>query len=65
MGLPRSAFYDVPAIVVAITAICDDFESYGYRPVGAALRHQGFVVKGVRPLRSEPSLFSSRREAAA
>ncbi len=41
MGLPRSTFYDAPeidasddAIVVAITAICAEFESYGYRRVG-------------------------------
>jgi putative transposase len=27
-------------------AICDEFESYGYRRVGAALRHQGIVVNG-------------------
>ena len=46
MALPRSTFYDVPvsdasdqAIVDAIRAIRDSFESYGYRRVGAALRH--------------------------
>jgi HTH-like domain len=27
-------------------AICDEFEAYGYRRVGAALRHQGVVVNG-------------------
>jgi hypothetical protein len=38
MGLPRSTFYDAPAkktddgeIVVRITAICEEFECYGYR----------------------------------
>jgi putative transposase len=53
MGLPRSTFYDVPAapadeaeIVARMRAICDEFEAYGYRRVGAALRHQGVVVNG-------------------
>ena len=38
MGLPRSTYYDAPPvkvddaeIVTAITAICDEFETYGYR----------------------------------
>ena len=51
MSLPRSTFYDKPAtpadeaeIVARMRAICDEFESYGYRRVGAALRHQGIVV---------------------
>ena len=51
MGLVRSTFYDRPerhaddtAIVEAIFAVCDDFESYGVRRVGAALRQQGLVV---------------------
>jgi hypothetical protein len=29
-------------------AICDEFEAYRYRRVGAALRHQGVVVNGKR-----------------
>jgi transposase InsO family protein len=32
------------AIVEAMFAICNDFEAYGYRRVGAALRQQGLVV---------------------
>ena len=39
MGLPRSTYYDAPPvktddaeIVANITAICDEFEAYGYRP---------------------------------
>ena len=51
MGLSRSTFYDAPPVVLApddvlvrIRAICDEFECYGYRRVGAALRHQGVVV---------------------
>jgi hypothetical protein len=42
MGLPRSTYYDVPAvqaddaeIAAAVTTICDEFEAYGYRRVGA------------------------------
>ena len=48
MGIARSTYYDRPekavddtAIVEAMFAICDDFEFYGYRRVGAALRQQG------------------------
>jgi len=46
MGLSRSTYYDAPArnandteIVVTMMAICDEFEAYGYRRVGAELRH--------------------------
>ena len=53
MGLPRSTFYDAPVaqiddaeILARMVAICDEFEAYGYRRVGAALRHQGVVVNG-------------------
>ena len=51
MGVARSTFYDAPAkhtddaeIVARITAICEEFECYGYRRVGAELRHQGIVA---------------------
>ena len=51
MGIARSTYYDRPekavddtAIVEAMFTICDEFEFYGYRRVGAALRQQGFVV---------------------
>ena len=51
MGLPRSTYYDAPVatadeaeIVARIEAICEEFEAYGYRRVGAALRHQGIIV---------------------
>jgi putative transposase len=53
MGLARSTFYDMPLaphdgdeLLARIGAICDEFECYGYRRVGAALRHQGLVVNG-------------------
>jgi hypothetical protein len=53
MGLARSTFYDTPLVplggdelLARIGAICDEFECYGYRRVGAALRHQGVVVNG-------------------
>lgn len=70
MGLPRSTFYDKPAVtlseaevVVSLGAICDEFESYGYRRVGAALRHQGVVVnaKKIRRLMREHDLQPKRR----
>jgi putative transposase len=35
---------DDAEIVANITAICDEFEAYGYRRVGAELRHRGMVV---------------------
>ena len=70
MSLPRSTFYDKPAtpadeaeIVARMRAICDEFESYGYRRVGAALRHQGIVVnsKRVRRLMRVHDLQPRRR----
>ena len=70
MGLPRSTYYDVPGIPVddteivsRIHAVCDEFEAYGYRRVGAALRHQGIVVnsKKVRRLMREHDLQPRRR----
>jgi putative transposase len=51
MGLARSTYYDRPAqaaddtaLVEAMCAITDEFETYGYRRVGAALRQQGLIV---------------------
>jgi len=70
MGLPRSTFYDAPAIpavlsdiITRIKSICDEFECYGYRRVGAALRHQGVVVnsKKLRRLMREHDLQPKRR----
>ena len=44
-------------------AICDEFETYGYRRVGAELRHRGMVVnsKKVRRLMCEHDLQPKRR----
>jgi putative transposase len=70
MGLPRSTFYDGPAIssddaeiIARISAICEEFECYGYRRVGAALRHQGLVVnaKKIRRLMRDHGLQPRRR----
>ncbi len=43
MGLPRSTYYDMPAervddaaIVSRMQMICDEFENYGYRRIGAS-----------------------------
>ena len=50
MGMPRSTYYAAPAanrdaeIVAHIAAICDEFEFYGYRRVGAEFRHRGHLV---------------------
>ena len=71
MGLPRSTYYDTPAvkaddgeIVAAMTTICDEFEGYGYRRVGAELRHRGLVVnsKKVRRLMRQYDLLPKRRK---
>ena len=50
MGLSRSTYYDVAplrtddtALVATMIAICDEFEAYGYRRVGAELRHRGIA----------------------
>jgi putative transposase len=70
MGLSRSTFYDpAPAtqdageVLARIGAICDEFECYGYRRVGAALRHQGIVVnsKKLRRLMREHDLQPKQR----
>jgi hypothetical protein len=70
MGLPRSTYYDAPAvkaddgeIVAAMATICDEFEAYGYRRVGAELRHRGMIVnsKKVRRLMREYDLQPKRR----
>jgi putative transposase len=70
MGIVRSTFYDAPAtpvgdaaIVAEMNAICDEFETYGYRRVGAELRHRGIVVnaKKVRRLMRENALNPKRR----
>jgi len=70
MGLPRSTFYDAPAvkaddteIVAAMTTICDEFEAYGYRRVGAELRHRGMVVnsKKIRRMMREHDLQPKRQ----
>jgi putative transposase len=59
MGIARSSYYAEPErkprdeeIVAEIRAITDEFEGYGYRRVGAELRHRGTVVnaKKVRRL---------------
>jgi putative transposase len=70
MGLARSTFYDAPTtrlndseIVDRMRTICDEFEAYGYRRVGAELRHQGVVVnhKKMRRLMREHDLQPKRR----
>jgi len=70
MGLSRSTFYDAPAtsideteLLARMQAICDEFEAYGYRRVGAALRHQGVVVnhKKIRRLMREHDLHPRHR----
>jgi putative transposase len=70
MGIARSTYHDRPmraiddtALVVAITAICDEFEAYGWRRVQAALRQQGILAnhKKIRRLMREHDLQPKRR----
>jgi putative transposase len=70
MGLPRSTYYDAPSrkaddaeIIATMMAICDEFEVYGYRRVGAELRHRDMIVnsKKVRRLMREHDLQPKRR----
>lgn len=70
MEVARSSFYAEPAprpadgvIQAEITAICDDYPAYGYRRVGAELRHRGLVVnaKKVRRIMAEHGLNPKRR----
>ena len=70
MGISRSTFYDTPdartcelTIVAEMKTICDEFEAYGYRRVGAALRHRGIVVnaKKIRRLMREHALNPRQR----
>jgi putative transposase len=65
MGIARSTYYAPPsatlddtALVAAITAICDEFEAYGWRRVRAALRQQGVIAnhKRIRRLTREHTL---------
>ena len=70
MGLSRSTYYaareEAPAeaaLVAEIREITDAFECYGYRRVGAELRHRGQVVnaKKVRRLMRENDLNPRKR----
>lgn len=70
MGIARSTYYDEPmeacgdtALLAAITAICDEFEAYGWRRVRAALRQQGVLAnhKRIRRLMREHGLQPKRR----
>ena len=47
-------------------AICDEFESYGWRRVRAELRHRGMIVnpKKIRRLMREHDLQPKRRSGA-
>ena len=75
MGVARSSYYavssgapDETAIVAEIRAICAAFPAYGYRRVGAELRHRGRVVNGKklrRILREEGLNPRARRRRVA
>jgi len=65
MGIARSTYYDAApaptdntAVVEAISAICDEFECYGWRRVRAELRHRGLIVnhKKIKRLMREHGL---------
>ena len=71
MGVARSSFYavssgapDETAIVAEVRAICAGFPAYGYRRVGAELRHRGRVVNA-KKLRRNPARAGPEPPAAA
>lgn len=70
MGISRSSFYAEPelapaeaAIIEEIKAICATSPAYGYRRVGAELRHRGMIVnsKKVRRIMREQGLQPKRK----
>jgi len=70
MGVARSSYYSAPAraeadaaLVAEMRVITDAWECYGYRRVGAELRHRGWVVnsKKVRRLMKLYDLNPRRR----
>src|SRR5262249_36715008 len=74
MGLPRSTFYDAPSlkaddaeIIANMITICDEFETYGYRRVGAELRHRGILcaVSGSWPRPTATTTGPSSRTSPA
>jgi putative transposase len=54
---------DDAEIIANMITICDEFETYGYRRVGAELRHRGVLVnsKKIRRLMREHDLQPKRR----
>ena len=54
---------DETELVARIKVICDEFEAYGYRRLGAALRQQGILINArkVRRLMREHELQPKRR----
>lgn len=70
MGISRSSFHAEPAltqseaaVVAEIRAVCAASPAYGYRRVGAELRHRGTIVnsKKVRRIMREQQLQPKRR----
>ena len=71
MGVPRSSYYATPVakpsedeVLAEIRAIAEASPAYGYRRVGAELRHRGHVVnaKKIRRLMKEHALNPRRRQ---
>jgi putative transposase len=70
MGIARSSHYaasqakrDDTALVEAMTAICAEFEAYGWRRVQAALRLQGIVANHKKIKRLMRGARSSAEDA--
>src|SRR5690606_36874905 len=69
MGVPRSSYYAAPAepaedaALAWIREIAEACPAYGYRRIGAELRHRGHVVnsKKIRRLMKEQDLNPRRR----
>ena len=69
MGVARSSYYATPAAsaedpaLAEIRGIAEAFPAYGYRRIGAELRHRGWVInsKKIRRLMKEHELSPVRR----
>ena len=69
MGMARSSYYATPAeraedpTLAEVREIAEAFSAYGYRRIGAELRHRGHVVnsKRIRRLMKENALNPWRR----
>jgi putative transposase len=63
VGLSENEGHDQTSIISRMQSVSNDFEIYGYRRMGAELRHQGIIVnhQKIRPLMRENDLRPKRK----